>query len=167
MEELHRVIAIDFDGTLCENKWPEIGAPIIEVIEAAKREKANGSQLILLTMREGRLLDEALMACKQWGLTFDAVNDNTKEWKVAYGNNPRKIGATEYWDDRAVNTITSKAFELSCKSAFHFFCPSGNPNECSTYDDYGDGCCYRCRMNYFVQQAQNELSKIQRGESKN
>lgn len=105
MNELHRVIAIEFDGTLCENKWPEIGAPMVEVIEAAKREKESGSQLILLTMREGKLLDDALTACKSWGLTFDAVNDNTKEWQEAYGNNPRKIGATEYWDDRAINPI--------------------------------------------------------------
>ena len=104
MNELHRVIAIDFDGTLCENKWPEIGAPIMEVIDAAKDEKARGSQLVLLTMREGEL-ESALKFCEGFGLTFDAVNDNTEEWKKAYGNNPRKIGATEYWDDRAINPI--------------------------------------------------------------
>ena len=24
----YTIIAVDFDGTLCENKWPEIGAEI-------------------------------------------------------------------------------------------------------------------------------------------
>jgi hypothetical protein len=100
---MSRAIAIDFDGTLCENKWPEIGEPNWNVINRAKAEKERGAELILLTMREGELLDKALAVCKEWGLTFDAVNDNLESWKQKFGNNPRKIGATEYWDDRAVN----------------------------------------------------------------
>ena len=103
-----KVIAIDFDGTLFENKWPEIGAPIEKVIEAAKSEKARGTKLILFTMREGKRLEEAVKACEKYGLTFDAVNDNIEEWKEAFGNNPRKIGANEYWDDRAVNPVGLK-----------------------------------------------------------
>ena len=27
-----QIIAVDFDGTLCENKWPEIGEPNTELI---------------------------------------------------------------------------------------------------------------------------------------
>ena len=51
----------------------------------------------------GELLDAALAACKKEGLRFDAVNESTDAWKQAWGTSPRKIGATEYWDDRAVN----------------------------------------------------------------
>lgn len=104
-----RTIAIDFDGTLCTNEWPRIGCPNYDVIRRALAERSQGAVLILWTCREGKLLQEAITACQNWGLTFDAVNDSTPEWKEHFGNNPRKIGATEYWDDRAV-TITPDTF---------------------------------------------------------
>lgn len=47
------------------------------------------------------MLQQALDACKGWGLEFDAVNESLTEWRERYGNDPRKIGASEYWDDRA------------------------------------------------------------------
>ena len=97
-----KVIAVDFDGCLCEDAYPEIGAPHWDVIVAAARERENGAALILWTCREGVLLRAALEACKRWGLTFDAVNESLPRWRAAYGNDPRKIGATEYWDDKAV-----------------------------------------------------------------
>ena len=97
-----KVIAIDFDGTLFENKWPEIGMPIAPTINRAKNEKANGAVLILWTCREGEKLAEALDACKAVGLEFDYVNENADELKAAFGTDPRKIAATEYWDDKNV-----------------------------------------------------------------
>lgn len=99
---MRKVIAIDFDGTLCENAWPEIGAPKRDVINRALAEQAAGAALILWTCREGDLLDEAVFACRTWGLYFDAVNENLPERTAEYGNDCRKIGADEYWDDRAV-----------------------------------------------------------------
>lgn len=100
---LRRTIAIDFDGCLCTEEWPEIGAPNWPVISAAKYEKAHGAALILWTCREGKLLEDAVEACKSWGLEFDAVNSSTPEWIAAWGGDTRKVGATEYWDDRAVS----------------------------------------------------------------
>lgn len=94
-------IAIDFDGCLCANAYPEIGAPNWSIIAAAKREQQMGAGLILWTCREGKLLDDALAACERWGLHFDAVNDSLPSWKEFYGNDTRKVGATEYWDDKA------------------------------------------------------------------
>ena len=102
-DSLPRCIAVDFDGTLCTNKWPEIGSPNWPVIRAVQAERAAGSEIILWTAREGVLLDNALMWCKTHGLTFDAVNDSTASWKKAFGTSPRKVGATEYWDDKAVS----------------------------------------------------------------
>ena len=61
-----------------------------------------GAGLILWTCREGKLLDDALAACERWGLRFDAVNDSLPSWKEFYGNDTRKVGADEYWDDKAV-----------------------------------------------------------------
>lgn len=99
---MKKVIAIDFDGTLFENRWPEIGMPIAPNINRAKNEKANGAVLILWTCREGEKLAEALAACKAVGLEFDYVNENADELKAEFGTDPRKIAATEYWDDKNV-----------------------------------------------------------------
>lgn len=107
---MRRAIAIDFDGTLFENAWPEIGPPCMSVIRAALAEQQAGSALILWTCREGKLLEDALAACARVGLRFDAVNDSTEEWKRIYGNNPRKVGASEYWDDKSVNPLFDKRF---------------------------------------------------------
>lgn len=102
IDERPKIIAIDYDGTIAVNSWPHAGDPNPIVIEAAKAEQAKGAKLILWTCREGKELEIALEACKKWGLRFDAVNDNLPEMKAAWGNNPRKIFANEYWDDRAV-----------------------------------------------------------------
>lgn len=100
-----KVIAIDFDGTLCFNKYPEIGAPRKKVIDHALAEQAAGATLILWTCREGDLLQAAIKACADWGLRFDAVNANTPELIERWGTDPRKLGATEFWDDRAVPLV--------------------------------------------------------------
>lgn len=98
-----RAIAIDFDGTLFKTRWPEILEPNRYVIDRALDAQRNGAQLILWTCREGKLLEDALAACEKEGLHFDAVNDSTESWKRIWGTSPRKVGATEYWDDRSVN----------------------------------------------------------------
>lgn len=54
-------------------------------------------------------MEEAVEACKKQGLIFDAVNDNLPEVKKVFGNNSRKIVASEYWDDKGIN-----AKELEC-----------------------------------------------------
>lgn len=105
---MRKVIALDFDGTLFQNAWPDIGAPNLNVIHDALAAQENGADLVLWTCREGDLLEQALAACRKHGLEFAAVNDSTPEWKEAWGTAPRKIGATEYWDDRAVNPVNRK-----------------------------------------------------------
>ena len=95
------VLAVDFDGTLCWDEYPEIGEQRNYTISPVRRVKDLGVKVILWTCREGTLLDIALAWCAERGLIFDAVNDNTEERKALYGNNPRKVGYDELWDDRA------------------------------------------------------------------
>lgn len=98
-----RIIAIDFDGCLCKNKWPEIGTENKETIRRAQEERMAGSKLILWTCRRGVQLEEAVTWCKERGLVFDAVNEPVPEMIEQYGKEfSRKVYATEYWDDRAV-----------------------------------------------------------------
>lgn len=102
MERPRRIIAVDFDGCLCQNRWPEIGEPNKKAIEKLLRRKREGDRIILWTCRAGKELEDALRWCELHGITFDAVNDNLQEHKDMFGDNPRKIFAHEYWDDRAV-----------------------------------------------------------------
>jgi len=96
---LPMIMAVDFDGTLCQNRWPRIGRANQPVIDWLIIQHQKGIKLILWTMREGKLLDEAVEWCRSHGLTFDAVNDNLPEVKARYGNNPRKVFADYYLDD--------------------------------------------------------------------
>lgn len=97
------VLAVDFDGTLCESKYPGIGYPRRDVIADVLLCSNMGIKVVLWTCREGERLQEALDWCENQGLVFDAVNDNIPERKAYYNNDPRKIGYDELWDDRAVN----------------------------------------------------------------
>lgn len=108
------VIALDFDGTICQNAYPDIGEPNWHVIEKAKQCQEQGAYLILWTCRGGQMLEKAVAACTEWGLTFDAINENLPEWREAYGTDPRKIGATEYWDDRNVINDNESPLFFSC-----------------------------------------------------
>lgn len=96
------------EAALLEQGYPDIGAPNWEIIVAAAAEQIAGAGLILWTCREGELLENALEACARWGLHFDAVNDSLPSWKKFYGNDTRKVGATEYWDDKAYRVQNGK-----------------------------------------------------------
>lgn len=96
-----KIIAVDFDGTLCERKYPDIGAPITPVIEYVKERKAAGDIIILWTCRVGEYLANAVEWCKRQGLTFDYINENAPERVGQYGGDTRKISADEYIDDKA------------------------------------------------------------------
>ena len=93
------IYAVDFDGTLCENRWPEIGEANLPLIRYLISRQAAGDKLILYTMREGEKLEQAVTWCKSHGLEFDALNDNLPELQRFYGNNPRKVFANYYIDD--------------------------------------------------------------------
>jgi hypothetical protein len=101
-DALPQIVAVDFDGCLCSNKWPEIGEPNTALIQRLIRHRENGGEVILWTCREGRSLDAAVDWCAQRGLTFDAVNANLESQNELFGNDCRKIGADLYIDDKAM-----------------------------------------------------------------
>ena len=95
------IIAVDFDGTLCKNEWPDIGVPNDILIHYLQARKQQGDKLILWTCRTDQMLDDAIAWCTTLGLTFDAINDNLPESKERFCGNSRKIFADLYIDDRA------------------------------------------------------------------
>ena len=114
---MNKIIAVDFDGTLVENKYPEIGKPLRGFTDdtlfnelIALRER--GVKVILWTSRLGKELENAVNFCKSMGLEFDAINDDVeevkekfesyKEWEKIKQPINRKIFANIYIDDRAL-----------------------------------------------------------------
>lgn len=94
-------IAIDFDGTIVEHKYPEIGEELLFAFQTLKELQKQGHQLVLWTYRSGKLLDEAVEYCRQNGLEFYAVNKNYPEEEFD-SSISRKIDADMFIDDRNI-----------------------------------------------------------------
>lgn len=109
---MKRVIAVDFDGTLCVNKYPKIGEPNKELIKQLAEERKKGTAVILFTCRDGQRLKEAVKWCSGQRLKFDRVNDNLPERIRAYKGNTRKISADVYVDDRNAAFIFGQKLKL-------------------------------------------------------
>ena len=99
-------IAVDFDGTIVENRYPEIGKERDFATDTLKILINERHRLILWTCREGRLLEEALVWCRKRGLEFYAVNRDYPEETI--DNNPaysRKLKADLFIDDRNIGGL--------------------------------------------------------------
>ena len=73
------IIAVDFDGTIVEHRYPRIGEEIPFAVDTLKLLQQEKHRLILWSVREGALLDEAVEWCKSRGLEFYAVNKDYPE----------------------------------------------------------------------------------------
>lgn len=137
------IIAVDFDGTLCINEFPEIGEPITDTIEYIKKKKKNGDKIILWTSRNEEQTKKAVEWCSEQGLTFDAVNENLPEIIEAFGGDCRKIFANEYIDDRnkLVYECRKKSnMEKWAENEVAIACHLENPDRKEGEWDYGCAC---------------------------
>ncbi|RLD29790.1 MAG: hydrolase [Bacteroidetes bacterium] len=98
------IIAIDFDGTIVEDEYPDIGKPRIFAFETLKKLQENGHRLILWTYRSGIRLNEAVAFCKKNGIEFYAVNKSFEEEQFDYSKS-RKIYADLFIDDRNIGGV--------------------------------------------------------------
>ena len=100
-------IAIDFDGTIVEHRYPRIGKEIPFAIATLNQLQTERHLLVLWTVREGKLLDEAVDFCRKRGLEFYAVNANHPEEEVRNDmTSPcRKVVADLYIDDLNVGKL--------------------------------------------------------------
>lgn len=99
-------IAVDFDGTIVEHKYPYIGKEIPFAIDTLKRLAEERHKLVLWTVREGRLLDEAVAFCKERGLEFYAINqDEPDNVPVKSNQRSRKLKVDLFIDDRNVGGL--------------------------------------------------------------
>lgn len=95
-------IAVDFDGTIVEHRYPAIGKPLLFAFDTLKKLQEQNHQLILWTYRAGKELEEAVEFCRKNGIEFYSVNKNYPEEEFDEGTISRKIMADVYIDDRNV-----------------------------------------------------------------
>lgn len=100
------VLAIDFDGTIVENKYPEIGRPRTFAFETLKKLQESGYLLVLWTCRSGAELDDAVAFCKKNGVEFYAVN-SSYPGEAIDEKTARKIDVDMYIDDRNFGGLPS------------------------------------------------------------
>jgi len=107
-------IAVDFDGTIVEHKYPEIGKTMLFAFETLKELQKRQHELILWTYRAGKELDEAVAFCEKNGIVFYAVNKNFPEEEFEEDTISRKINADVFIDDRNVGGFPgwSKIWEM-------------------------------------------------------
>lgn len=97
-------IAVDFDGTIVEEAYPQIGKPIPFAIDVLKKLiYEDYHRVILWTVREGALLEEAVQYCRQRGVEFYAVNKLHPDLPDEYCS--RKIAVDIFIDDRSLGGL--------------------------------------------------------------
>lgn len=99
-------IAVDFDGTIVEHRYPAIGEEIPFAIETLKMLIRDRHKLILWSVREGELLDQAVAWCRERGVEFYAVNRDYPEEEPEKNNHfSRKLKADLFIDDRNIGGL--------------------------------------------------------------
>ena len=99
------IIAVDFDGTIVEHEYPKIGKPIPFAIDVLKKlQDEEHHTLILWTMREGELLQDAIDYCKKRGVEFYAHNKNYPEEEID-DSFVRKPSVDIFIDDRNIGGL--------------------------------------------------------------
>lgn len=125
-------IAVDFDGTIVTHEYPKIGRDIPFAIDTLKRlQKDFQVILVMWTVREGRLLDEAVEYCRERGLEFYAVNANYPE-ENEREQQPRKLKADLFIDDRNLGGLPDWGVIYQMIASGNYLQPVPSP----IYDEY-------------------------------
>lgn len=100
------IIAVDFDGTIVTHKYPDIGEEMPFAIETLKTLISEGHKIILWSVREGKLLDEAVNWCHKRGVDFYAINKDYPEEDISKNMYfSRKLKVDYFIDDRNIGGL--------------------------------------------------------------
>ena len=116
------IIAVDFDGTIVEHRYPAIGREKLFAFETLRALLKKNHQLILWTFRTGKPLDEAVEFCRANGVEFYAVNRSYPEEQFDESVVSRKIQADVFIDDRNVGGFPGWG------GIWHMLNPEENPD---------------------------------------
>ena len=92
------IIAVDFDGTIVMDDFPDIGYPVPNAINTIQKLIDNDHKIVLWTVRSGKYLDEAVEFLRDEGITLWGINSNPTQHK--WSSSP-KAHCHLYIDDKA------------------------------------------------------------------
>ena len=96
-------IAVDFDGTIVEHAYPRIGKEMPFATETLRQLIQDRHKLVLWTVREDELLQEAIDWCRERGVEFYAINrDYPEEEREKNNHFSRKLKVDIWIDDRNI-----------------------------------------------------------------
>ena len=99
-------IAVDFDGTIVEHRYPEIGKELPFATQTLRMLIEDRHKLILWSVREGKLLEDAVEWCRKRGVEFYAVNKDFPEEDLSKNQSfSRKLKADVWIDDRNIGGL--------------------------------------------------------------
>ena len=110
-------VCIDFDGTIVDHEYPEIGQPVPKAIDWLLRLQERGARFILWTMRsdseEAPLLSNAVQYLEDNGVVLSGINGNPEQ--AEWTSSP-KAYADVYVDDSAAGCplIQPRGFKRPC-----------------------------------------------------
>ena len=118
----YMIIAVDFDGTIVEHRYPDIGKEKMFAFETLRALQRKRHQLILWTFRVGKELDAAVEYCRENGVEFYAVNRSYPEEIFDETTMSRKIQADIFIDDRNIGGFPGWG------EIWHMLNPDENPS---------------------------------------
>lgn len=95
-----KTVAVDFDGTLVKDKWPNIGAENPYAVQSITLFRQLGYKIILLTCREGEKMTKAVNWMDEHSISPDYTNCNPEA--ESYWGECRKVYADLYIDDHSI-----------------------------------------------------------------
>src|SRR5574344_1122475 len=128
-------IAIDFDGTIVTHEYPRIGKEIPFATQTLRMLIKEQHRLILWSVREGKLLDDAVNWCKERGVEFYAINRDFPEEDVTnlkHGYS-RKLKVDLFIDDRNLGGLPDWGTIYKMIHSGH---PLSRLAEGDVYEDY-------------------------------
>ncbi len=90
------ILALDFDGTIVEHKFPEVGELMPDAKATIKLLHEKGCRIIIWTCRKGPYVMRAGEFLLENGIPFDYINTNVPEINFT----SKKIYADYYIDDK-------------------------------------------------------------------
>jgi len=100
-------IAIDFDGTICKQSFPEVGALIKDADKYIRKLHKDEHTIIINTCRSGKYEGMAQDFLDANNIPYDYINSNLPELITFYKQDCRKISADVYIDDRCLMGLPS------------------------------------------------------------
>jgi ABC-type sugar transport system substrate-binding protein len=91
------IIAVDFDGTVVDHRFPDVGSDAPGAVDTLRDLVAQGHKIILWTMRDGEQLQDAIKWYRQRNIPLFGIQRNPEQnWTTS-----PKAYAHLYIDDAA------------------------------------------------------------------